>query len=239
MNIDKKEVLRYLGYRGQKINAALEGLINECIEEVKTLSNPAFIYEICEIEDGEEGLWLKSTTLTLRGRDIRSNLAGAKKCALMAVTLGLEIDRHITLYSRTDVTRGLIFDACATAAIESCCDILQEEIRAEAEAMGFGITPRYSPGYGDFPIETQKEIVRVLGTYKKIGLCVNESSIMIPRKSVTAIIGMQSTGAGTKGSNTAGCAAAKCEATDCDTESCKCGSCEDRNCLYRRDDSHE
>lgn len=219
MKIVKKEVLRYLGYRGQKIDDSLAGLLDECVSEVRTVSNLGFTYEIYDIEGNEEGLCLKGTTLILRGRDIHSNLAKAEKCAVMAVTLGLEVDRRIDFYTRADLTKGLIFDACATAAVESCCDIVQEEIKARAKIMGLETTSRFSPGYGDFYIGIQKEIVRALKTYEKIGLSVNESSIMIPRKSVTAIIGMQNEG--------------------CDTVECKCGSCEDKYCSYRRDRDYE
>jgi len=133
----------------------------------------------------------------------------------MAVTLGLEADKRISFYSRTDLTKGLIFDACATAAAEALCDIVQEEIEAKAKVMGLKTTKRYSPGYGDFSIDIQKEIARVLKTYEKIGLAVNECSIMIPRKSVTAVIGMQTEGCGTK--------------------SHECGSCKDKDCMFRKD----
>jgi cobalamin-dependent methionine synthase I len=133
----------------------------------------------------------------------------------MAVSLGLEVDKHIAFYSRTDLTKGLIFDACAVAAVEALCDMVQEEIEEKAKSMGLVITSRYSPGYGDFPIDLQKEIAEVLKTYKKIGLAVNEHSLMIPRKSVTAVIGMQSEG--------------------CKVKSHKCSECEDKYCLYRKD----
>lgn len=215
MHIDKKEALRYMGYRGQSINDNMEGLLNDCIAEVMDISEKSFVYEVFDIERVEEGLCLKETTLILKGEDIQEHLAKSAKCAVMAVTLGLEVDKRIAFYSRTDLTRGLIFDACAAAAVEALCDTTQEEIEAKAKTMGLEITSRYSPGYGDFPIDLQKEIAKVLKTHKMIGLAVNEYSIMIPRKSVTAVIGMQSEG--------------------CSIKSHKCGDCEDKHCLYRKD----
>lgn len=215
MYIDKKEALRYMGYRGQEMDNALQNLLDICIDEVKTVSKESFTYEIFDIERSSEGLYIKGTTLLLRGKDIERHLSKAEKCAVMAVTLGLETDRSIAFYSRTDLTKGIIFDACAAAAVESLCDDVQYEIGTKTKAMGLEMTQRYSPGYGDFSIDVQKEITRVLKTYEKIGLGVNESSIMIPRKSVTAVIGMQK--------------------ESCVTEGHKCINCKDKNCLYRED----
>lgn len=215
MYIDRKEALRYMGYRGQKMDPALHDLLDTCIEEVKAVSKESFTYGIFDMERVEEGLQLKGTTLLLHGKDIGRHLSKAEKCAVMAVTLGLETDRRIAFYSKTDLTKGLIFDACAAAAVESICDMVQEEIEAKAKAIGLQTTTRFSPGYGDFSIDIQKEIARVLKTYEKFGLGVNESSIMIPRKSVTAVIGMQK--------------------ESCISREHKCINCEDKNCLYRED----
>ena len=214
MYIDRKEVLRYMGYRGQNIGHTTEKLLNDCIDEVASVSKESFLYEIFDIERAAEGLCLKGTTLTLAGEDIGRHLAGSEKCALMAVTLGLEVDKRINFYSKTDIAKALVFDACATAAAESICDTVQEKIETVAKSMGFETTTRFSPGYGDFPIGIQKELAKVLKTYEGIGLSVNESSIMIPRKSVTAFIGLRR------------------EKSDESGNSCE--SCGRRNCSFRK-----
>lgn len=215
MYIDRKEALRYMGYRGQSMDGNMEKLLNACIDEVAVISKKCFVYEIFDIDRNEEGLCLKGTTLVLHGEDILAHLSKAEKCAVMAVTLGLEVDKRIAFYSKTDLTKGLIFDACAAAAVESLCDMVQGKIEAEAKSMGLETTSRYSPGYGDFSIEIQKEIAKVLKTYKRIGLSVNESSIMIPRKSVTAFIGIQS--------------------EKCSKENHNCINCKDKCCMFRKD----
>ncbi|HEY8803532.1 MAG TPA: vitamin B12 dependent-methionine synthase activation domain-containing protein, partial [Clostridium sp.] len=114
----------------------------------------------------------------------------SKKCVVMAATLGTSVDSRIAYYSRFNITKGLIMDACATTAIEYLCDELQNEIMQNALKDDLHITTRYSPGYGDFSINNQAEILNILDAYKKIGLSVTENSIMLPRKSVTALIGL-------------------------------------------------
>lgn len=215
MYIDRKEALRYMGYRGQKLDHETERLLDECIEEILSISKNSYVYDVFDIERQEEGMYLKGTKLFLEGEAIREHLSKARECAVMAVTLGLEVERRIALYTKTELTKGLVFDACAAAAVESLCDLVQDEIKSKAEVMGLEITGRFSPGYGDFPIEMQKEIISVLKAYERIGLSVNESSVMIPRKSVTAVIGLQQESCG---SQTSGC--------DC---------CKDINCRYRKD----
>jgi hypothetical protein len=205
-----------MGHRGQKLDHAMESLLDACIEEVKAVSRESFTYRIFDLEKQEQGIYLKGSTLLLRGRDIEAHLEKAESCALMAVSLGLEIDKRITLYSRTDLTRSVIFDACAVAAVESLCDEVQQEIEEKAKSIGLQITQRFSPGYGDFSIDIQRYITKVLGTYEKFGLGVNESSIMIPRKSVTAVIGLQR--------------------ESCSSGEHKCIKCGDKNCIYREDE---
>ncbi len=215
MKIDRKEALRYMGYKGQDMDGGLEKLLDACIDEVMNISRQGFTYEVFDIDRRGETICLKGSILTLEGKAIEAHLAKSEKCAVMAVTLGLEVDKRITLYSRTDLTRSIVLDACATAAVEALCDDVQERIRAEAVDLQLELTSRYSPGYGDFSVEVQREIVRVLKTYEKIGLSANENSILLPRKSVTAVIGMQKEKCGVKNHD--------------------CGNCKDIYCRYRED----
>ena len=52
------------------------------------------------------------------------------------------------------------------------------------------LTDRFSPGYGDFPMESSKDLVGLLDAGRRIGLTVSQSGILIPRKSVTAVLGV-------------------------------------------------
>lgn len=74
--------------------------------------------------------------------------------------------------------------------MEDYLDEWQEELRKEMEREGYYFRPRFSPGYGDFSIAHQGEILRLLDSAKKIGLSMTESSMLIPTKSVTAVIGL-------------------------------------------------
>lgn len=190
MKIDKKEVLRYLGYKNQEIDKNLTDLIEACCEEVIDISKENFVYEIFDIERKNQEISLLGSTLVLKDMDIINHLSASKKCVVMAATLGIDIDNRIAFYSRFNITKGLIMDACASTAIESLCDALQTQIMEKALEDNLHITNRYSPGYGNFSIDNQSNILNILEAYKKIGLSVTESNILLPRKSVTALIGL-------------------------------------------------
>lgn len=191
MKIDKKEVLRYLGYKKGKIEEKMDNLIEESIDEMEKVSKPRYIYRVFDLNKEENDIELLKSTLVFKGKDINNHLKDSTKCALLAVTLGTEVDQKIRYYEKFNLTKSVILDACATAAVESACDLVEKEIEKKAKQLGFGITYRYSPGYGDFKIDIQKDIIRCLDLQKNIGLTVTENYILLPRKSVTAVIGFQ------------------------------------------------
>lgn len=183
-------MLRYLGHNGQVINEGMINLIDECRKEIVHIISPRFTYSYKNIEESPEGIIVKGTSLILKGNDIKKHLENSTECALMAVTLGNEVERKTRQYERINLTKGIILDACATTAVEEVCDMVENEIKEYAEKKNMDITFRYSPGYGDLPLDIQKNFLNVLDAQKKIGLTASENDLMFPRKSVTAIIGI-------------------------------------------------
>lgn len=191
ITINKNEVLRYLEYKGQDISDNLEETIDKCIEITKDKINPRYtlrVYPISRINEKE--VKIEGTNLVIKSKDIHNLLKNCDSCAIMATTLGIEIEKEIRKNSYSQLTKSIIIDACATTAIEEFCDIIQENLRHELNREGKYITNRYSPGYGDLPLEVNKEVTNVLNSSKEIGLTITENGIMLPRKSVTAIIGI-------------------------------------------------
>ena len=123
----------------------------------------------------------------LTGEDIRRHLSGCSDCVLLCATLGSEVDALIRRTQVTDMAKTLWLDAAASAAIEQVCDEVQLDI---AQRLERSLTTRFSCGYGDLPIEVQPGITGLLQSAKTIGLTCSSSLILIPRKSVTAILGV-------------------------------------------------
>lgn len=205
MNIDreliaipKNEVLRYLGYRSQGLSYDMEKLIEETIGEAKELIRPRYTYKYFSftsnkeiiVDKNENTRLFKDMDISIIGKDIINHLSFSKGFYLMAVTLGMEIDKTIRYYEKSNLTKALILDACGTAAVESIADFVCTKLTEELKKDNCTVTSRYSPGYGDFPIDIQREFLRTVEGERTIGLTATKDNILIPRKSVTAVVGV-------------------------------------------------
>lgn len=193
MEIDKTEIRKYLGYGRNPADSHTEKLIDRCLAESERHRRLLQVHHTFPISFTEKGVIVDSENLILKGASIRSHLDHSKYCVLMAATLGPEIDRLIRYMSRTDLTGSLVMDAVATATVEAFLDRIEEKIRTEAKQVGLFATTRFSPGYGDLPLDIQPALLRILDAPRSIGLTVTDSFLLTPRKSVTAIIGLQET----------------------------------------------
>jgi len=190
IDIDKKEVLRYLGYKNQILDYKTDKLIENCIFEIQKLAEPKYIYSLFKVTGRENTISLDNGLIELKGNAISNHLRNSEDCVLLAVTLGNFIDTKIRYYEKTDMTRALILDACATAYVEQVCDMVCNLIKKEDILKNKSLTYRFSPGYGDLPLDIQKSFLGVLAAEKNIGLTASSNNILLPRKSVTAVIGV-------------------------------------------------
>ena len=126
----------------------------------------------------------------LEGVDIAAHLEDCTAVYLLALTLGPGPDSLIRRAQATDMEQAVLLDACASAAIEHAAATAEETLRAQAAENGEFLTGRFSPGYGDFPITFQRELLHLLDAPRAIGLTVSESGILLPRKSITAVLGL-------------------------------------------------
>ena len=83
-----------------------------------------------------------------------------------------------------------IYQAAGAAAIEAFLDDANAKLETEYKARGLFLRPRFSPGYGDLKLDHQKDWFRLLDITKQIGIELTDSLLMVPTKSVTAIIGI-------------------------------------------------
>ncbi|KAJ51053.1 hypothetical protein BD780_002521 [Clostridium tetanomorphum] len=187
-NISKEEVLRYLGVKGS-IEDNITSLIYDCTEELKKIIRFKVTYKVFTMKTEKEEVLLRNCKLKLKGESIINHLKYCNDCVLFAATLGGEVDKKINYYERISMSKAIILDACATVAIEEGCDFVEDEIRKIAIEQGKEITFRFSPGYGDLDLSIQESFIQTVEAYKNIGLTVSAHNILIPRKSVTAIIG--------------------------------------------------
>lgn len=172
--VNRKEIFRILHVTDPR----LEQVVEECLEELL----PLLTYRVCfasfPIVREEEGLNLGFVKTP--SENLAKHLDGCSRVTVFAATLGVAPDRLIARHEVLSPLKALCIDGIATERIEGLCDAFQQRIGWDR--------PRFSPGYGDLPLETQRDLFRALHP-EKIGLTLNESLLMSPSKSVTAIIG--------------------------------------------------
>lgn len=192
ISLDKTEALRYMGYKSKDVDEATTKSLNESIAELVEISELKYVYRIFDIKNVDNNISFEDK-INIKSHDLANLFMNCDKAAVLATTIGFEVEKRIRYYSMTNLSKSIVFDACAAAYIEALCDYIEGEIRKLAAKEGCSITYRYSPGYGDVPLSHQSEILRALNAEKLIGLSALDTSILIPRKSVTAFIGFNKT----------------------------------------------
>lgn len=196
--IDRAEALRYLRLPAHMTEADLPPDIAAQLDKAEAAvlqaAQPRFVWRSFGITGhSTAGIQLSGTSLVLPGADIAGLLAGSKSCIIMAATLGQAVDDLIRRTQALDMAQALMLDAFASAAVEDLCNQVQRLLTAMSAQDGLHLSRRFSPGYGDLPITLQKPLCTTLNTQRCIGLSVSHSGILLPRKSVTAIMGQSPT----------------------------------------------
>lgn len=210
IEIDRREVFRYLGLRGATPDAATERAVDEAIVLLDAAVEPRQVSRRFILK------WTGGNSFDIEGLRIDSqafsrNLRGCDEVFLMAATLGMGPDRLIARAQAAGaMSRAMALQAASAAMIEAWCDEVNAELDRQARARGRFLRPRFSPGYGDFSLEAQPGIFRLLGAQRNIGITLTDSLLMLPTKSVTAVIGISDEALPCP----AGCEA--CDRADCD-----------------------
>ncbi len=170
--IDLKEVWRYTGSRQIPSGGPLADLMDEMLSEYGGIARG----KVC---------FVRAPHLPFRSdsKGLAKVIAGSSEVIVFAATVGYEFDRIIGRFKRSSPSKALIMQALGAERVEALCDLF---------CSGFdGRTARYSPGYGDMSLESQKDVFELLQCESKIGISLNESLLMTPSKSVTAVFGIR------------------------------------------------
>ena len=123
---------------------------------------------------------VKSTSLSKVLRD-------SDQAIVFAITLGNQVDRLISKYALTNKAAAFIVDAIASALTESLAEHINQQLKTDKE-----LTNRFSPGYADLSLDIQVPLLNRLDSERTVGISLNEKLLMIPKKSITAIVGIKS-----------------------------------------------
>lgn len=186
VHVDVSEAARYLGAAS---DAATEALVRAAAAELERKVQPRYVYRVLPVSMTDAGVLLGG--LRLPGRMAARMLAEADQAAILVCTLGAGFETLLRAHEARDMARAVALDACGSAFVEAGCDAAEQEIAARFP--GLYLTDRFSPGYGDLPLEVQPELLALTDARRRLGVALTESLLMVPSKSVTAILGISDT----------------------------------------------
>ncbi len=182
-----EEALRYLGAGNappEELRRQVEGVAAHLAAAIQ----PRYTYRVFPLIQSDEGIVLEGANVTLPGRSAKKMLAQCDRAVLLACTLGVGFDAMLRTEQVRNMAGAVILDACGNAWVEEGCDAAEGEIAGRFP--GLYLTDRFSPGYGDLPLDLQPSLCAALDAPRRLGVHVTERLLLNPVKTVTAIIGL-------------------------------------------------
>jgi hypothetical protein len=193
LNIPMEAVLRRLGKRENLgLKPEMKMILNELLDSLDNLHllEPAIVYEFHIITTISFGGVVLENGIVLNGSLFNSILKSAKKLAAVVCTIGPRLEERVTYFSaQKDPLRALLLDGIGSAAVDSLVQKACDVIRHEASSLGYQASSRISPGIPGLPISEQWKVFRLVPG-EQIGVHLSSSLLMIPRKSVSTLIGI-------------------------------------------------
>ncbi|MDH4222004.1 MAG: hypothetical protein OEV55_00535 [candidate division Zixibacteria bacterium] len=176
IKIECKEVARLLGHSPEcgEIKKSSKKLIREMVKTSSGLIEPEGVFTI------------KSS----RGLKAKCLFESSEKVAFCICTIGKRLENEVRkLSERGEPGKAVILDAIGSVAAELTAEYVDQVIKETALKKGFYGSTRFSPGYGGWGLEMQKLFFELLPA-KRIGVSLNESFMMKPRKSVSFAVNL-------------------------------------------------
>jgi len=191
IEIDKDEVCRYLGYgKDQGPNSSISSLIDEEIEEAYGLIQPSCFYQLMDIGRVRHPRVILEDGLTITSEVLSLVLSRCQQVAIFVSNIGRGLEHRVArLMQDGQMLKATILDAVGSEAAERTACYLQDIVRELAISNGYDITLRFSPGYCDWDITEQRLLFQAMNS-APLGVNLTEECLMVPRKSVSGIIGL-------------------------------------------------
>ena len=208
-----RELLRYLGCKNGTVpDENTKVLIDQCKQELEQAASPRVTWR--EYPLSIQDHVIDMTCFQTRSKSLERNLKDCEQILLFAATLGSQVDVLLHRYNMIQMSKAVVMQAASVAMLETFCDEENQKLKEAYQEKGWYLRPRFSPGYGDFPLECQRQIAPALELSKRIGVTLTDSLLMAPSKSVTAVIGVSRL------------------PRNCTVQGCE--ACAKRDCAYRR-----
>lgn len=193
LDIADKEIFIQMGYGENTPGEDILAEMNEMKATVRNILQPRFCFTVIEggeLNTEEKLLSVEGTTFSV-GRIITSQLRGSVAYAFFVATSGTAFEAlQRRLETEGDMLRVFIADSMGSVIAEKTADIMERWLQIYINAKGWKHTNRFSPGYCGWHVSQQQLLFPLLRTKEPCGVHLTESSLMIPIKSVSGVIGL-------------------------------------------------
>ncbi|MDO4183143.1 MAG: vitamin B12 dependent-methionine synthase activation domain-containing protein [Coriobacteriia bacterium] len=195
--VDRATALRFLGHAGQEMDPELADRFEQMAVRCEQRNAGRFVWVADTVDlgatrwDGADAcVVLQRSGLRLPGADGANHLRGCSRVVLFAATLGQACEQELRQLKAVNTLDFLLYDACASALAEAVCEEVHRRVAKEARSCGLFAHARFSPGYGDMPLSVQPAFLAAVDATKHLGLSCAESHLLVPTKSITAMVGL-------------------------------------------------
>ncbi len=192
LSISLPEVLLAMGCDASYSDPSLEKEIESLLAQLSTLVHPRFT---CFTVDGQlhsetQQLQIADVTFSV-GSIISRQLHQAESFLFFIATAGAEFDawQH-TDAIKNDILKSYIADTIGTLIAEKAADLMEGILETSLQPSDLKHTNRYSPGYCGWPVSQQHSLFQLFDEETPCGVSLTESSLMLPIKSVSGVIGL-------------------------------------------------
>lgn len=192
LNISDSELYEAMGYGTSIPDEAVRGETQALLSRVGKLTVPRFEFFLTDgtlcLDD--ETLHIGQTVFHI-GKIIARQLRGSRRFAFFTATAGIEFENlQHTLEEEGDIVKCYLADCMGSVIAEKAADCMEMVLQQALDPMGWKHTNRFSPGYCGWHVREQPQLFALFPTPYPCGIRLTDSSLMIPIKSVSGVIGI-------------------------------------------------
>ena len=190
--ISENKIMELLGYDADTVpEPVLETIIfilNEIPNKV-ILQSGYKIFNPRKVKFSSDNFTIDNKTFNC-GKIIYSSLKNSETIAFLISSIGEEIENWAKQFiNNNEMLKGYLIDKVASELVEQIADKTESLIENELGNIGLKATNRYSPGYCGWSVADQQNLFSLIPE-RFCGVLLNDNSMMIPIKSVSAVIGV-------------------------------------------------
>jgi len=187
-----EEVTCAWGSRREKLaSPRMLSLVAELLERAETENwlQPEVSFRVWPIVESGPGWMELHGGSRLHARLLSHYLRGASQLALGVCTVGAALENRVSeWFAAGERLRAVVLDDIGTLALYQLSDQLERLLQKEAETLGLEASGVLSPGEDGFDLSEQTKVAELAGG-ESIGVSITSTGMLIPRKSLTVVMG--------------------------------------------------